>query len=356
MLTYSSIRLGTAGTVICPAATDRRYNRRAMASRNVDGSKDLAAGSSIRPFYTTQLCFHQGTWRAAGRAANAITQHMSPSGHQVTHVSDTARWTAFHRATETARPDALFRDPLAERLAGEHGRAIVASVPPLTRNGWWLVARTKIIDDTITQAITDGCDRVLNLAAGLDTRPYRLDLPSDLRWIEADLPPLLAEKTELLADQTPRCQLTRTPVDLTDAVARGAFFDEALDGAGKALVLTEGLLMYLDDRDIIGLSDAIKRPEVAWWMANFTGPGLRRTMNNRVPGIRQNAPFKFAPENGVAFFEELGWRTLEVHSLFAAARRFRRLPIYMRPVGWLPQPDPRHPGRRPWAVVALLGH
>jgi O-methyltransferase involved in polyketide biosynthesis len=72
---------------------------------------------------------------------------MSGPGHSITHVSDTARWTALHRATESARPDALFRDPLAERLAGERGRAIVAGV---------------------AEAIIDGCDRVLNLAAGLE--------------------------------------------------------------------------------------------------------------------------------------------------------------------------------------------
>ncbi|MDT5089189.1 MAG: hypothetical protein QOG47_1896 [Mycobacterium sp.] len=118
---------------------------------------------------------------------------MPDAGHVITHVSDTARWTALYRATESARADALFRDPLAERLAGEQGRAIVAKTPMTSRNGWWLVARTKIIDDAIARAIADGCDRVLNLAAGLDTRPYRLNLPSELRWIEADLGPLLAE-------------------------------------------------------------------------------------------------------------------------------------------------------------------
>jgi O-methyltransferase involved in polyketide biosynthesis len=53
---------------------------------------------------------------------------MSGTGHSISHGSDTARWTALHRATESARRDALFRDPLAERLAGEHGRAIVANV------------------------------------------------------------------------------------------------------------------------------------------------------------------------------------------------------------------------------------
>ena len=261
-----------------------------------------------------------------------------------------------HRATESARPDALFSDPLAERLAGQHGRAIVANVPRRNRSGWWLVARTKLIDDAIAEAIADGCDRVLNLAAGLDTRPYRLDLPPDLLWIEADLPQLLAEKTELLADQKPVCRLTRKAVDLIDPVARRAFFNEALDGASKALVLTEGLLMYLEDRDVVALSEAIKRPEVAWWMVNFTGPELKKTMNDRIAGIRQNAPFKFAPENGIAFFERLGWRTLEVESLLVAAHRFRRLPILMRPAAWLPQPDPRHPRGRPFSVVALLTH
>lgn len=279
---------------------------------------------------------------------------MTGPAHTITHVSDTARWTALYRATESARRDALFRDPLAERLAGEHGRAIVARVPRSNRSGWWLVARTKIIDDAIADAIANGCDRVLNLAAGLDTRPYRLELPPDFTWVEADLPKLLEEKTQLLADQAPRCRMTRIAVDLANPVARGAFLDDALRGATKALVLTEGLLMYLDDSDIVALSAAIKRPEVAWWMLDFAGPGLKKLMNNKMAGISQNAPFKFAPENGLAFFEDLGWRTVDVEALYLAAHRLRRLPLFMRPLTWLPQPDPRRPGRRAWGAAALL--
>ncbi len=261
-----------------------------------------------------------------------------------------------HRATESARPDALFSDPLAERLAGEHGREIVANVPRSTRNGWWLVARTKIVDDAIAEAIAAGCDRVLNLAAGLDTRPYRLELPADLIWVEADLPKLLEEKTQLLADQTPRCRLTRTAVDLADAAARAAFLDESLAGAGKALVLTEGLLMYLESSDVVALSAAFTRPEIAWWMLDFAGPGLKRMMNKKMAGMLQNAPFKFAPDSGLAFFEDLGWRTVEVQALYVAAHRFHRLPLWMRPMTWLPQPDPRHPGGRVWSATALLTH
>src|SRR5271156_2056225 len=123
------------------------------------------------------------------------------------------------------------------------------------RDSWPVVARTKLIDDLILDAISHGCDRVLNLAAGLDTRPYRLELDPDFTWVEADLPELLTEKERLLPGEQPRCRLTRHAVDLADPVARGAFLDEALNGATKALVLTEGLLIYLDPHDVDGLSE-----------------------------------------------------------------------------------------------------
>jgi methyltransferase (TIGR00027 family) len=255
---------------------------------------------------------------------------------------------------ESARPDALFHDDLADRLAGEGGRAIVAAAPRALRNGWWLVARTKVIDDVIIAAIADGCDKVLNLAAGLDTRPYRLELPPEFAWVEADLPDLLAEKEQALADQTPRCRLTRHAVDLADPAARDAFLDEELAGVAKALVLTEGLLMYLEAGDVEALSSAFKRPEVAWWMFDFSSPGLQRRMNKQTRGMMASAPFKFAPINGLAFFEELGWRALEVESVFSVAHKYDRLPRWMRLLAWLPQPDPRKPGNQTWSGVVRL--
>ncbi|MCH9736531.1 MAG: class I SAM-dependent methyltransferase, partial [Actinomycetia bacterium] len=221
------------------------------------------------------------------------------------------------------------------------------------RSGWWLIARTKIIDDVILNAIGDGCDRVLNLAAGLDTRPYRLNLPPEFEWIEADLPGLLAEKAQLLADEAPRCRLTRTAVDLADTRARAAFLDQALAGASKALVLTEGLLMYLGDDEVAEVSRALDRPEISWWTLDFVSPGLKRLMNKK-SGMLQSAPFRFAPENGVAFFEDLGWRVAEVEPLAAMAYRLDRLPFLMRLAARLPQPDPRRPGVRPWGAAACL--
>ncbi|WP_396928551.1 class I SAM-dependent methyltransferase [Mycolicibacterium sp.] len=275
-------------------------------------------------------------------------------GSLVSNVSDTARWVTAHRARESARPDALFHDPLAERLAGEQGHAIIAAAPRSIRDGWWLVARTKIIDDLIAEAISQGCDRVLNLAAGLDTRPYRLDLPSDLLWVEADLPGLVAEKEQLLEGETPRCRLSRHAVDLADPRAREAFLDDALAGASKAFVLTEGLLMYLTDADVVGLSAAFQRPEISWWTFDFGSGGIKATMNDRTDGMMRNAPIKFGPPNGLAFFEGLGWSTALIDPLLPAARRFRRLPLLLRLASLLRQPDPRSPGDKMWSAVACL--
>ncbi|WP_231748764.1 SAM-dependent methyltransferase [Mycobacterium sp. M26] len=279
---------------------------------------------------------------------------MSDRESLVSGVSDTARWVAVYRAQESARPDALFRDDLADLLAGEQGRAIVAAAPRRIRDGWWLVARTKLIDDLIEDAIAQGCDRVLNLAAGLDTRPYRLDLPADLVWVEADLPALVAEKDRLLADRTPRCQLSRHAVDLADPAARDRFLDEALAGARKAFVLTEGLLMYLSAQDVTGLSAAFTRPEIAWWTFDFASRGLQKTMNEKADGLLRNAPFTFAPDNGLAFFEDLGWTTVSVESVMTAAYRYRRLPRLMRLLARLPQPDPRRPGTKVLSAVACM--
>jgi methyltransferase (TIGR00027 family) len=124
----------------------------------------------------------------------------------ILNVSDTARWVAEYRAVESARSDALFRDPHAARLAGERGRAIARTASVY---GWPVVVRTKNIDDLVLESIDQGCDLVLCLAAGFDTRPYRLALPAKLRWVEADLPAITDEKEALLANEKPNCVLTR---------------------------------------------------------------------------------------------------------------------------------------------------
>src|SRR4051794_33028850 len=79
---------------------------------------------------------------------------------------------------------------------------------------------------------------------------------------------------------------SRHAVDLADPAARDAFLTEELAGVTKAL----------------------RRPKVAWWMLDFSGPDLQMRMNKRTRGMLDRTPFKFAPQNGVAFFEDLGCR------------------------------------------------
>lgn len=276
-----------------------------------------------------------------------------PAEPIVSHVSDTARWVAVYRARETERPDALFRDPFAARLAGERGQAIAAATPRAAVTGWSAITRTKLIDDLVLDCIAQGCDRVLNLAAGFDTRPYRLALPRGLTWVEADLPALIDEKERLLADEKPACTLIREPIDLADSAARAGFLKRALQGAAKALVITEGLVVYMDDATVQALArDLAAERAIQWWALDLLSPGIRAMISNGMGGRHPaRALVKFAPENGVAFFEALGWRARDVRTIFRAAARFRRSPLWMRALTIFPDPDPRRLGKARWSAV-----
>jgi methyltransferase (TIGR00027 family) len=274
----------------------------------------------------------------------------------VSNVSDTARWVAVYRAWESARPDALFNDPYAKALAGERGQAIAQLMPTQARNGWPMVARTKLIDDLVQAAVAQGCDCVINLAAGLDTRPYRLALPDSLQWVEVDLPGLIEEKERLLADAKPRCQLRRFKVDLTDFGALVTTLQDAVAPSTHALVVTEGLLVYLDELQVSAVSkDLAALPGVRCWILDLGSPAILEMMEKSMGVHLANAPMKFAPANGIAFFEELGWRVAQVHSIFHAAMRFRRLPWFLKPFALLPEPNPRKLGRARWSGVVQLG-
>jgi methyltransferase (TIGR00027 family) len=271
----------------------------------------------------------------------------------VSNVSDTARWVAAYRAQESARPDALFSDPYAERLAGARGRAIAASASKRMHRGWSIIARTKLIDDLVLASVGEGCDRVLNLAAGLDSRPYRLALPASLTWVEADLPGILDEKEKLLAGETPVCRLVRERVDLADPGARAAFIARAIGPALRILVITEGLLAYLDERVVRALGrELAARSAVRWWLFDLLSPRTVRSIGKDTHFER--APLKFGPREGVGFFEPLGWRVRDVRSLLRAAVEYHRAPWFLRPFALFPDPDPRKLRDAHWAAVVRL--
>lgn len=271
------------------------------------------------------------------------------SATPVRNISDTARWVAAYRALESARKDAIFHDHLAERLAGDRGREI-ASLASI-HSQWSLITRTRLIDDLVLRAVSEGTQCVLNLAAGFDTRPYRLALPSELLWIEADLAPLIDEKEDRLRDQTPRCRLARERVDLANPEARTAFFRDVNTRAERTLVLTEGLVIYLEREAVAELACAIAaEPNFERWIVDFSSPEIVELMKKSMGTTLVHAPFRFEAIDGVTFFERRGWQAERILSLMKEAGRLRRLPLWMRPFALLPQPDPRVTKGR-WSVV-----
>jgi methyltransferase (TIGR00027 family) len=247
---------------------------------------------------------------------------------QIENISDTARWVAVYRAMETARPDAIFKDPFAARLAGERGQAIVDGMKRGRSMAWAMIVRTKVFDEIILDRIKSaGVDTVLNLAAGLDARAWRLPVSPELRWIDVDLPGILDYKTDLLKNEKPVCRYEAVRLDLTDAAKRQALFAQIGAESQRVLVVTEGLLIYLTAEQVGQLaSDLHAQPSFRWWTIDLANPQLLQIMQ-RMWGKELgagNAPFKFAPAEGTAFFERFGWRELQFRSANEEANRLKR--------------------------------
>lgn len=175
-------------------------------------------------------------------------------------VGATALGVAAARAAETARPDALIRDDFAYLLVASAGPqwAQMASSDPdwladdeefrrlheMSRD--YQAVRTHYFDDYFRAAMRAGIRQVVILAAGLDSRAYRLDWPAGTTVFEIDQPKVLEYKTSTLDAHgaLPRAQRIAVGVDLRDdwpAALTAAGFD-----AGKPTAwLAEGLLPYL---------------------------------------------------------------------------------------------------------------
>ncbi|MGY4516097.1 SAM-dependent methyltransferase [Lysobacter sp. HA18] len=244
----------------------------------------------------------------------------------VRNVSDTARWVAIYRAMESERSDAIFRDPYARRLGGERGEAIVRDMPRGRMMAWPMIVRTAVMDEIVMRCVREGARVVLNLAAGLDARPYRLDLPADLRWMHVDLPDMLAYFRDAMAGETPRCQVEFHTADLRDAEIRRALFADAA-ATGPVLVITEGLLVYLEPDDVAALArDLHDVAHARWWLTDLASPLLlqRYTRHLDKKLAAGNAPFRFGPAEGTAFFAPMGWQEREFRSSWDESLRLNR--------------------------------
>jgi methyltransferase (TIGR00027 family) len=174
--------------------------------------------------------------------------------------------------------------------------------------------------------VADGVDLVLNLGAGLDTRPYRLELPSNLCWVEADSAIITELKESRLSGEKPACRLERVACDLADVSSRRALLASASEKGRNALVLTEGVVLYLSEEDVGALASDLKTyPCFRYWIVDYFSPFVIKyhQAHSKKMGM-ENAPFRFAPEDYFGFFLSHGWQAKDVRYMVDAAQKFGR--------------------------------
>ncbi|MBV9231784.1 MAG: class I SAM-dependent methyltransferase [Chloroflexi bacterium] len=253
---------------------------------------------------------------------------MSSTLGVIENISDTALWVAYVRSLEGERKDALFRDPYARELAGERGARIAQGISNRKTIAWHVALRTMIIDEMLIETIEkQGCDTILNLAAGLDTRPYRLALPASLHWIDVDLPAILTYKAEKLAGEQPKCALEQVGLDLADISARRELFERINSQAKQVLVLIEGLSVYLTNEQLGSLvTDLRAQSRFHWLLTEFLTAGglqyVRRSWEKRL--VKGDVGIQLTLDDSETFYQKYGWKMAQMRLIAEEAEIHNR--------------------------------
>jgi methyltransferase (TIGR00027 family) len=272
-------------------------------------------------------------------------------------ISDTARWMAYARAIESDRPDALFQDALARPLAGKAGEAIARKIGHAEFIARSIAVRTAVTDELILQTIRDQqVDLVLDIAAGLDSRPWRLTLPPKLQWLDVDLPDILEYKASIVGHRAATCRYEQLPADVARANERARVLDRC-SGALCGLVVTEGFLVYLRPERVAALArDLYEQASLKWWLTDIMGPRALATLQRLFGPLFSDVKFQFGPRDSTRFFQRLGWREALFRSSQEEAKRLNRgapMSLLSRILLCLSSPSFREEFRR-LSGVALL--
>lgn len=196
--------------------------------------------------------------RCCARVGSVVVRTDKDNWDITTSVGSTALFVATARALEAQKPDPLAVDPFAEvfcRAVGGHAADVLDGKDPghqLKAPDWgehfvnFQGARTRFFDDYFRQAADDGVRQVVILAAGLDSRAYRLAWPDETTIFELDRPRVLDFKREVLAEQgaKPNAERREVAIDLREDWPQ-ALRDSGFDAAKPSAWIAEGLLLYL---------------------------------------------------------------------------------------------------------------
>jgi len=155
------------------------------------------------------------------------------------------------RARESERENRLFDDSLAAALAGPEGFAWLDRMKSAAGSRGpelYPVIRTRFFDEFLLDACRNsGVRQVVLVAAGLDTRAFRLDWPSDTRLYEMDLPEVLNAKDDIIKDARVEasCERRTIRVDLRQDTWPEALLTAGYQPQSPSVWLIEGLLFYL---------------------------------------------------------------------------------------------------------------
>jgi methyltransferase (TIGR00027 family) len=167
-------------------------------------------------------------------------------------VPFTARMMAAMRAHESSRPEPLFVDQLAAHLAGEAAfRQVEQQLAP--QDQAYVAVRTRFFDDFLQK---NPIPQVVLLAAGLDTRAYRMPWPPETHLYELDQAEVIGYKANLLADVVPTCHHHLLAADLTQPWA-GLLLTAGYEPKLPSIWLIEGLLMYLTPGQVETLLETV---------------------------------------------------------------------------------------------------
>ena len=174
-----------------------------------------------------------------------------------TSVGATALFVAAARALEAQRAVPLAVDPYAEvfcrAVGGESAELVDGKAPDhILRSEWGEVfqsfqgARTRYFDNFLCRAAAEGVHQVVIVAAGLDSRAYRLPWPEGTIVFELDQPKVLEFKREVLAEHgdLPKAERREVAVDLREDWPT-ALRDNGFEAARPSAWVAEGLLPYL---------------------------------------------------------------------------------------------------------------
>ena len=240
-------------------------------------------------------------------------------------ITDTALITAYARATEAWREDALFQDYHALALAGERGAELARETEAFATIANSVACRTAVFDELISSTVKrESIELVINLAAGLDTRPFRLELPPGLRWVDVDRGSILEYKRNRLTGGDPTCEYQQCSADLTKSAELHRALEHA-QGSRRTLVFTEGLLVYLSEPEVAQLATRLHScASIEWWITDIAGPRALDMMQKAWGQLLANAEFQFAPPDAAQFFQRHGWHEHEFRSSQEEAQRLGR--------------------------------